>query len=93
MAESLFFGLVLCLKECRNGFGRRVSLAIHHFQALEILLQGVETIQVFGCENQHFAFPLKEEAEASKERLDYLQSINILLMQAIKDLKADLGKN
>lgn len=36
---------------------------------------------------------LKEEAEASKERLDYLQSINILLMQAIKDLKADLGKN
>ena len=36
---------------------------------------------------------LKEEAEASKERLDYLRSINILLMQAIKDLKADLGKN
>ena len=36
---------------------------------------------------------LKGEAEASKERLDYLQSINILLMQAIKDLKADLGKN
>ena len=34
---------------------------------------------------------LKDEANASKERLDYLQSLNILLMQAIKDLKKDLG--
>lgn len=35
---------------------------------------------------------LKSEADADKERLDYLQSLNILLMQAIKDLKKDLGK-
>ena len=35
---------------------------------------------------------LKEEADADKERLDYLQSLNILLTQAIKDLKKDLGK-
>lgn len=34
---------------------------------------------------------LKEEADADKERLDYLQSLNILLTQAIKDLKQDLG--
>ena len=34
---------------------------------------------------------MKEEADADKERLDYLQSLNILLTQAIKDLKADLG--
>ena len=34
---------------------------------------------------------LKDEANASKERLDYLQSLNILLTQAIKDLKKDLG--
>ena len=33
---------------------------------------------------------LKEEAEAEKERLDYLQSLNILLQQAIKDLEKDL---
>lgn len=33
---------------------------------------------------------LKEETEATKERLDYLQSLNILLTQAIKDLKQDL---
>ncbi len=34
---------------------------------------------------------LKEEADASQERLDYLQSLNILLTQAIKDLKKDLS--
>lgn len=34
---------------------------------------------------------LKEEAQAEKDRLDYLQSLNILLQQAIKDLQADLG--
>lgn len=34
---------------------------------------------------------LKDEAEADKERLDYLQSLNILLARAIDDLKADLG--
>ena len=34
---------------------------------------------------------LREEADASKERLDYLQSLNILLQQAIKDLSKDLG--
>ncbi len=34
---------------------------------------------------------LKNEAEASKERVDYLESLNILLTQAIKDLQKDLG--
>ena len=34
---------------------------------------------------------LKTEVDADKERLDYLQSLNILLTQAIKDLKNDLG--
>lgn len=34
---------------------------------------------------------MKEEADATKERMDYLQSINILLQQAIKDLQKDLG--
>ena len=35
---------------------------------------------------------LKDESEATKDRLDYLQSLNILLTQAIKDLKKDLGE-
>lgn len=34
---------------------------------------------------------LKDEANAHKERLDYLQSLNILLQQAVKDLGHDLG--
>lgn len=34
---------------------------------------------------------LKEEINADKERVDYLNSLNILLTQAIKDLKKDLG--
>ncbi len=34
---------------------------------------------------------MKAEADANKERMDYLQSLNILLQQAIKDLQADLG--
>ncbi len=35
---------------------------------------------------------LKEGNEENKERLDYLQSLNILLERAIKDLKQDLGE-
>ena len=35
----------------------------------------------------------KDEAEATQKRLDYLQSLNILLTQAIKDLQHDLGLN
>lgn len=33
---------------------------------------------------------LKEEADADKERLEYLQSLNILLQKAITDLQNDL---
>lgn len=35
---------------------------------------------------------MEEETNATKERLDYLQSLNILLQQAIKDLRKDLGE-
>lgn len=34
---------------------------------------------------------LKQEVNASKERFDLLNSLNIFLQQGIKDLKADLG--
>ena len=34
---------------------------------------------------------MQAEADADKERMDYLQSLNILLQQAIKDLQHDLG--
>ena len=35
---------------------------------------------------------LKDETDADKERLEYLQSLNILLTQAVKELKHDLGE-
>ncbi len=41
--------------------------------------------------HQAIIVALKNEADADKERLDYLQSLNILLTQALKDLKQDLG--
>lgn len=34
---------------------------------------------------------MKKEADASKERMDYLESLNILLQKAIADLQKDLG--
>lgn len=34
---------------------------------------------------------LQKEADANKERMDYLQSLNVLLQQAIRDLRNDLG--
>lgn len=34
---------------------------------------------------------LKDEADADKERIDYLNGLNILLQAAIKDLQHDLG--
>lgn len=34
---------------------------------------------------------MKTEYDADKERMDYLQSLNILLQRVIKDLQADLG--
>ena len=34
---------------------------------------------------------LKEEADAAKERLDYLQILKVLLTHALKELKHDLG--
>lgn len=35
---------------------------------------------------------LMEEVDATKERIDYLQSLNILLAKAIEELREDLGK-
>jgi hypothetical protein len=45
------------------------------------------------AEEKHRAIvkALKNEVDVTKERADYLNSLNILLQQAIKDLRADLG--
>ena len=34
---------------------------------------------------------LKDESDASAERLEYLQSLNVLLERAVRDLKSDLA--
>jgi hypothetical protein len=36
---------------------------------------------------------LKEETDADQKRLDYLQSLNIMLTKAIEDLRKDLNIN
>jgi hypothetical protein len=36
---------------------------------------------------------LRKEANSSKERIEYLQGLNVLLSRALDDLRADLGKN
>lgn len=56
-------------------------------QAKELLLQ--EVIK------KHDAIirALKKESDTRKERVDYLNSLNILLQAAIKDLKKDLATN
>ena len=44
-------------------------------------------------QNEALIKAIKEEANSTKERKEYLQSLNILLTQAIKDLKKDLDSN
>lgn len=57
------------------------------------LRQEKERLFKVAIEKQHaIVTALKEEVDMTKERADYLNSINILLQQAIKDLKSDLGK-
>ena len=36
---------------------------------------------------------LKDETDASKEWIEYLQSFNILLERAVRDLRQDLGED
>ena len=36
---------------------------------------------------------LKDEVDADQKRIDYLQSLNILLERAVRDLRDDLGRN
>lgn len=41
--------------------------------------------------HQAIIMSLKEETDASKKRLDYLQSLNIILTKVIEDLRKDLN--
>ena len=56
------------------------------------LRQEKERLLKVAVEKHHaIVTALKDEVDVTKERADYLTSLNILLKQAIKDLQADLG--
>lgn len=54
---------------------------------------GEGTPAATGIEKHHAVVQaLKEEVDATKERADYLNSLNILLQSAIERLQEDLGQ-
>ena len=56
------------------------------------LQQEKERLLIAAIEKHHaIVAALQREVTATKERAEYLNSLNILLQQAIKDLKSDLG--
>ncbi len=56
------------------------------------LRQEKERLLKVAVEKHHaIVTALKNEVDVTKERADYLTSLNILLKKAIKDLQADLG--
>lgn len=57
------------------------------------LQQEKERLLMVAIEKHHaIVTALKDDVNVTKERADYLNSLNILLQQAIKDLRADLGE-
>ncbi|MEA4849189.1 MAG: hypothetical protein VB106_18295 [Clostridiaceae bacterium] len=70
------------------GAGVGITSAIKRKQ----LRQEKERLLKVAVEKHHaIVTALKNEVDVTKERADYLNILNILLQQAIKDLRADLG--
>jgi hypothetical protein len=70
------------------GAGVGIASAIKRKQ----LRQEKERLLKVAVEKHHaIVTALKNEVDVTKERADYLNILNILLQQAIKDLRADLG--
>ena len=80
--EILIFGVVLA--------AGGVGLA-SHLKNKQLRQEKERLYQEALKKHQAIIQALKDEADADKERLDYLQSLNILLAQAVKELKHDLG--
>ena len=56
------------------------------------LRQEKERLLKVAVEKHHaIVTALKEDVDVTKERVDYLNGLNVLLQQAIKELRADLG--
>jgi hypothetical protein len=72
-----------------GGVGIGVAGAIKRKQ----LKQEKERLLKAAVEKHHaIVVALREEVDVTKERADYLNSLNVLLQQAIKELRADLGE-
>lgn len=62
-----------------------------HLKNKQLKQEKERLYQVALQKHQAIIEALEEESNANKERLEYLQSLNILLTQAVKDLRHDLG--
>lgn len=67
------------------------AVAASHFKNKQLRQEKERLYQEVLVRHEAIIQALKEEADATKERLDYLQSLNILLQRAIDDLSHDLG--
>lgn len=89
-----YFGVI---EPVKVGEYRIVTQEIRSQRAIQALLSSLlqlkesayYDISELSCHPIITAF--KNEVDATKERADYLNSLNILLQQAIKDLQADLN--
>lgn len=69
--------------------GTGVALA-SHLKNKQLTQEKERLYKVALAKHQAIIQALKDEADASSERLDYLNSLNILLEKAVKDLRSDL---
>ena len=84
--------LVLYYKKQKIKFRKLILATNIHWGLSNLLRQEKERLYKEALKKHEAIIKaLKAEADAGKERLDYLQSLNILLQQAVKDLKKDLG--
>ena len=63
----------------------------HHIKAKQLEKEKISLYEEALKKHEAIIKALREELYATKERMDYLNSLNILLQQAIKDLQKDLG--
>lgn len=63
----------------------------HHIKAKQLEKEKISLYEEALKKHEAIIKALREELYATKERMDYLNSLNINLQQIIKDLQKDLG--
>lgn len=72
--------------------GTGAYLVAHHIQEKKLKQEKERLYNLALQKHQAIINELKKTAANANERIEYLKRINILLQQAIKELKEDLGK-